>query len=93
MRFILLLVYLIVLTFPFWYGKKLPMFHPSKIVSIFYFLYTIPFLIVSINNKEEVIHEYVFAKYQNSIDDLLLWYILFQTIGIIFLYFVYHNPF
>jgi oligosaccharide repeat unit polymerase len=83
---ILLFIYIIILTFPFWNGKKLPIFHPSKIVCIFYFLYTVPFLLVSINNKEEVIHEYVYAKYQTNLDELFLWYILFQSIGIMFLY-------
>ena len=45
-----------------------------------------PFLLVSIYNKEEVIHEYVYRKYQSSLDELFLWYMLFQSIGIIFLY-------
>ena len=81
-----LLIYITVLTFPFWRGKKLPMFHPSKIVCIFYSFYTLPFLIMSINNKEKVIHEFVYAKYQHNLDDLLFEYIVLQTIGIIFLY-------
>lgn len=64
----------------------MPKFHPSKIVCVFYFFYTVPFLLVSINNKEEVIHEYVYSKYQANINELLLEYIILQTIGIIFLY-------
>jgi oligosaccharide repeat unit polymerase len=86
MYIFLLLVYVSILTFPFWRRKKLHKFHPSKIVCIFYFFYTVPFLFVSINNKKEVIHEYVYAKYQSNLDELLIEYILFQSIGIIFLY-------
>lgn len=86
MYYILLLIYLIILTFPFWKGGKLPKFHPSKIVCLWYSFYTVPFLVVSIYNKEEVIHEYVYAKYQTNIDELLSEYVFLQAFGIIFLY-------
>lgn len=86
MYIVLLILYVFVLTYPFWDGKKMPIYHPAKIASIFYFFYTVPFLLVSINNEKEVVHEYVYAKYQHGLDELFLWYIFYQTIGIVFLY-------
>lgn len=92
MFILLIFIYSAILSYPYWSGRKLPIFHPSKIACMFYFFYTVPFLLISSFDKDLVIHQYVSFRYNNEVDSLLLKFVFIQTIGILFLYLGIFTP-
>ncbi len=86
MILLLLILYLVVLLSPFWIRNKLPIFHPAKIISVIYFIYSVPFLAIAVIDHNLVVNDLVVLKYSDNINDLIVKYILYQLIGIIFLF-------
>lgn len=86
MFYIILSIYIFVLTYPFWRATFTPLFHPLKITCLFYSFYTIPFLFFAAFGNIKIFHEYVYRRYVLILDDLLVEYVTLQTIGIACLY-------
>lgn len=91
MFWLLLFIYIIVLLVPFYHKRgRIDWFTPWTIYSVLLFVNTVPFLIVTHGSKE-MVTEPVITLLGSRYDNVILMYIMHQTLFNIFYYISYRN--